>query len=89
MDSDEDEGGSAQLIDSFAVDLNIEGGQKLEPQVYHGWYQIAEIKLSFELVCTDNFSLPDCQPCEPGSSEQCRDRHQGTCLRIDALFERD
>lgn len=78
IDSDLYEEGGAQDIDSFAIDLSIEGGQRLEPQVYQGRFQIAQIELSFEVLCTDNFSLPNCSLCEPGSSEQCTDRQQGT-----------
>lgn len=74
-DSDRFEGGGVQTIDSFAIDLNIEGGQRLEPMAYQGRFGVAEIELSFEVVCLSNYSLPDCTACEPGSSLQCTNRN--------------
>ncbi len=66
--------GGVKNIDSFAIDLNIEGGQRLEPTVYQGRFGIAEIELSFEVVCLSEYSLPNCMACEPGSSAQCINR---------------
>ena len=74
------DGGGVKDIDSFTVDLTIEGGQRLEQRVYEGWFELAEIELSFELVCTDNHSLPDCTPCQPGSSQLCVNRQGLLCL---------
>ncbi|XP_064402717.1 uncharacterized protein LOC135348431 isoform X2 [Halichondria panicea] len=65
-------------IDSFAIDLNIDGGQRLEPQVFQGRFGIAEIELSFDLICTDSYSLPNCMSCDPGTSDLCTQR--GTAL---------
>ncbi len=61
-------------IDWFAIDLNIEGGQRLEPQVFQGRFGIAEIELSFEVICTDSYSLPNCTSCDPWTSDLCTQR---------------
>ncbi len=64
-------------IDWFAIDLNIEGGQRLEPQVFQGRFGIAEIELSFEVICTDSYNFPNCTSCDPGTSDQCTQRGTG------------
>ena len=61
-------------IDWFANDLNIEGGQRQEPQVFQGRFGIAEIELSFEVICTDSYSLPNCTSCDPWTSDLCTQR---------------
>ncbi len=72
-------------IDSFAIDLNIDGGQRLEPQVFQGRFGIAEIELSFELICTDSYSLPNCMLCDPGTSDLCTQRGTGKHSDIPTL----
>ncbi len=76
-DSGRPDGVGSKDIDLFAVDLNIDGGQRMEPQVFQGSFGIAEIELSFEVICTDSYSLPNCMSCDPGTSDLCTQRGPG------------
>ncbi len=76
-DSGMPDGVGNKNIDSFAIDLNIDGGQRLEPQVFQGRFGIAEIELSFDLICTDSYSLPNCMSCDPRTSDLCTQRGTG------------
>ncbi len=77
-DSGMPDGVGSKVIDWFTIDLNNDGGhQRLEPQVFQGRFRIAEIELSFEVICTDNYSLPNCMSCDPGTSDLCTQRGPG------------
>ncbi len=84
-DSGMPDGVGSKDIDSFAIDLNIDGGQRLEPQVFQGRFGIAEIELSFEVICTDSYSLPNCTSCDPGTSDLCTQRRTGKHSDIPTL----
>ena len=58
-----------ELIDRFAIDVSIPAGTNTSSTIYQGMFGLAEIRLSFELQCTEDFYGPSCDY-RPGHNSQ-------------------
>ena len=73
MELIDDDIGNDDFIDRFAIDLLTPVGSMIERSTYKGVFGLAEIDVSFSIMCTENFYGPNCSmlcldncTCEPG-----------------------
>ena len=58
---DKDTHSSDELVDVYAIDVEIPAGLDYTDRVsYRGYYGFSELELSFQVICSETFYGPNC-----------------------------
>ena len=94
MMNDDDFGSprEVELVDSFAIDLTFPVGTVTDRTTYNGQFGLAQIDLSFNLTCLENYFGPDCSQfcdksisncsCGPGFTGEFCQTNIDDCARL-------